>query len=423
MDQYGWRGAGMLGGLALAALVCGCSSTPAAAPPPQAPAPVHPSRFVEEPEPVFVETPQGLVRINTDGTGRRRLAGPGMSIAAMSLDGELLAVRDDERDNLYVLRGQGKPRRVRELDMVLGAAALSPDESVLAAVRSPALGALTDDRVYLVDIDTLKVQVVPKATERYVVWLTWSTDGRHLWIQLKDGAIQRVDIETRTRQFMTRAPPKSELFWTDARPSRCRSALLEVQPLPFLGDLKLTHPVHGTRLLLTAHGREPGTKANGAYFTRTCRQVVYALDDAVWVVDVPSGTTGKLIEGRRPRGLPRRQEPEPRELEPDAGKELVGTADKWQDDSVLEDKEEAAAEARLALPTDRRPKGYEGLVYAPRLTLTQRPDRESELTWAHVGLASEKIHYGRASGRARIDAQIGGGEAGADGRLHLLLVP
>jgi len=255
-----------------------------------------PATFVHEHQALLVDTAGGLVRINTDGSGRESLVSSRYIELAFTPDASILAL-GDSNTNLYVYDGR-EPRRVPELDRRTGNVAISPDGSRLAVTRhadfslpQASWSETEDDAIYLVDTHSLAVEIIPKDRDELVTSMWWDADGIVLGMFHFDWV--RVDPVTKQRTKLPAMPPHGT-------PPACTDQLVL---RGWRGDEGIDIvTAAGTRRLVVIDGRSRGfhdyqpTIANET-LTASCRYAVFQYRGAIWIADVATTAVGYLIRG------------------------------------------------------------------------------------------------------------------------------
>ncbi len=264
------------------------------------------SSFVTERQTILAATGNGLVRIALDGSGKERVASGRYHHLSSTPDGRTLAVGDSDTNIFLVVPQDSSPRRITQLDARAGAAALSPDGKRLAVARHADFTlpqaqwkTTEDDAIYLVDTDTLAIDVIPASREELVTGIRWATDGA-LILSMMDFGTVRLDLATRQRTEVPReAPP--EVAITNGG-TRCSNGDM-IELAGHKGDDGIdVITSKGTTRVVRIEGRSRGfhdyqATIGDAVFSASCRYIVFEMQNAVWVADRESGTVGQLIDG------------------------------------------------------------------------------------------------------------------------------
>lgn len=267
------------------------------------------SSFVTERDVILADTGGGLVRIALDGSGKDRVASGRYHHLASTADGRTLALGDNDTNVFVVVPGDRSPRRIAQFDGRTGAVALSPDGTRLALARHADFSlpqaqwhTTEDDAIYLVDVATLAIDVLPATREDLVTALRWLPDGSALILSLMTGGTVQLELATRTRTDVARdqsfVPPGPRNGGT-----RCPATGDLIELAGHRGDDGIdVISEKGTARVVTIEGRSRGfhdyqATISDAVFSTSCRYIVFEMNRAVWVADRESGSVGHLIDG------------------------------------------------------------------------------------------------------------------------------
>jgi hypothetical protein len=256
--------------------------------------------FVEEDGVLVATAPEGIVATTLDGKAKRVLFAERRSLEDVSADFGVWAASDSDT-NLFVGElATATWRRVPELDGILSEAAVSPDGRTIAASRHADFGVTNgpeDDTIFLVDVASLRVDIVPKASERWPTTIRWAQDGSGLYLQWAhhDGA-EWIDLATKRRV----APPDPlPALW--ASPSTAGDCSQKIVHDDFSTEIQVDDG-HGQRVTaVRIEGRKRGFHDYGSdfgqpVFTPGCGYVMFNWAGGVWLADATkSGTNGPLV--------------------------------------------------------------------------------------------------------------------------------
>jgi hypothetical protein len=169
--------------------------------------------------------------------------------------------------------------------------------------------------------------------------------------------------------------------------------------------LDITSAELGRRRFVHMKGN-PETGITNAFFTPSCRHVVFELDRRVWVADVETGRIGMLAKAVSPFGLPVVESGTTRPLTEEG--ELH--RHEWTADEAPE-----LVERRGALSGH----AYVSVFYGPvALTRVRSGNERSGATWVAVGMSGALVQRDDSVLRTfDFDASLGTGALGLDGVL------
>lgn len=267
--------------------------------------------FVDEAAQIRFHDAWGLRRISLDGTGRTDLFPRTYSLLD-ELPGGPFALGNSNTD-LFISSGPGDVRVVPELRGRVSRVRFSNDGSRLVASRHadfelPQSDWVDDDAIYLIDAKTLEVKIYPARSDRWIVSLGWSDDGTEVWTESQDHVDEWLNLATGERR------PRSP----DDRPNArgepgvwgtvgCATEGLSLDTND--EGIFLVHPDGAREALVYLDGRERGfhdylPSFGAAFFTPSCRHVVFSYNRAVWVAQVTTKKVGKLVDGDSPMPIP-----------------------------------------------------------------------------------------------------------------------
>ncbi|MEZ4454420.1 MAG: hypothetical protein R3B09_33520 [Nannocystaceae bacterium] len=257
---------------------------------------------------IHVYTPPGnLVRMRVDGSAVAPIVDAPLHVVDGDTRGELLVLSDPDT-NLYVRRPGGSQVAIPELAGRFSAGCLSADGKTLAAVRHanfdvPQPGWRDDDAIYLIDVATLAVRIVAAESERMPTAIVCEAEAPVAWVHRMDGPDVRVDLESGARSEGIRPKEGIRAKFPPQAMTRCPAsgATLDVRDAGDDGidlvaaDGTRRHLVQITGRKRGFHDYHPTVRDVG--FVTGCAHVVFAFADAVWVTDVESGVTKRVISG------------------------------------------------------------------------------------------------------------------------------
>ena len=264
------------------------------------------SSFVKEHQLILVAGAGGITRIAIDGSAKDRVASGRYHHLSSTADGRTLAVGDSDTNIFLVVPADSSPRRVSQLDGRAGAAALSPDGKRLAVARHADFtlpqaqwSTTEDDAIYLVDTETMALDVIPATREELVTGIRWSADGALILSMMNFGTV-RLDLATRMRTEIPREVPPEVAVTSGG--TRCTNGDM-IALAGHRGDDGIdVITSKGTTRVVKIEGRSRGfhdyqATISDAVFSASCRFIVFEMNNAVWVADRESGNVGHLIDG------------------------------------------------------------------------------------------------------------------------------
>jgi hypothetical protein len=276
--------------------------------------------FVTEKATLIVSTTDGIRRIALDGSGSTKLFGklphkdvPAVSVVDVSADFKTYLL-SDSHTNLHV--GDAVTTKTFEIPQLrkrMSSAALSPDGTKIAATRHSDYDSIrksddNDDAVFLIDIATRQVEVIPAVTKNWPTKIQWSADGTALWLSFAwERGSQWLTLADRKRtdhpydSTRTRSPP-APLRADPRKPPACtQQALADKDP-----ELKIVDdpndPSRPARVVIKLEGRERGFHDYLADFRHpslspSCGYLVFEHRQKVWVTDLQGTSFGPIIDG------------------------------------------------------------------------------------------------------------------------------
>jgi hypothetical protein len=273
--------------------------------------------MVKDRDMLLIESGNDHVQMRVDGTDLKKLWPRTYSIKAMVPDGSVVVLGDSDT-NLFVANGLGaSPRRITALDGRASNATVRADGLQVAATRHADFDTpqsewskTEDNAVYLVDVKTLAVDVIPKTSGEQITSMWWYVDGTALYMETFASDKYRLELATRTRTKLPADPPRSELSYPK-RHNVCEHTGATLAPHNGTnGDegIDLVDKSGSARHLIVIEGRSRGfhdyqSTIREYGFTKSCDYVVFDYVRAIWVVDVASGEVAKLMDGDSARIL------------------------------------------------------------------------------------------------------------------------
>ncbi|MBA2665242.1 MAG: hypothetical protein H0U74_23340 [Bradymonadaceae bacterium] len=262
--------------------------------------------FVDEKQVVFVETDGGLIRIQVDGTEKRKIYGSEYSFQAVASDQSLWALGDSE-SNLFLMYGPGgELHRVSQLDKRSSSVAISPDGLRVAVSRHANFdlaqsARINDDRIYLIDAQSREVTQLKPTSAEWLTRLDWSKDGTALYGSSHDRNF-RIDPLSNARETLATFPV-DDTHVTRKAPRECAATGARLVMRNDEG-VDIHRGEDEVERLVVIEGRERGfhdyqASVGNFFFTESCNYVVFVFDGAVWLADVKTKVVGRLIEGGR----------------------------------------------------------------------------------------------------------------------------
>jgi len=268
--------------------------------------------FVVDTDPIYVRADDGLVRVNINGQGRFLVAPSKYSFLTVAPNHSVWAFGDSDT-NLYLLyEPGGQLHRIPELDNRNSAVAISPDGSRIAATRHsdfdlPQSRQVDDDRIYLIDAATRRVEVLEAKNPVWLFQLYWSREQPVLYGSGHD-ARYAIHLETNERQVIELIPMDDTFPRFESR----RTCPETGTTLVANGDSGLdVQSADGTQEpLVIIEGRSRGfhdyhATINDFFFSESCNFAVFTFEGKVWVVEVSTGLVHPIITGREPRVIPK----------------------------------------------------------------------------------------------------------------------
>lgn len=280
--------------------------------------------FVAEQGAMFVLTQAGIERVSFDGRARKLVfARPTTKSSAgthnqwhvkdISQDFATWALGDDDT-NLFV--GDAATGTVREVKAVSGRAseaAFSADGKRLAIARHADFstpGSKDDDTIHVVDVATLTTTTLPPITDHWPAKITWSADGKALWVTMNFNA---------PAQWVTLPDPAAGA--PEKRDSGLASPPADLAPDSPLRyhphcsktaeadrwkpELRVVEPPGAPVVVAHLEGRERGfhdylPDFDDPVMTPGCGHVIFSYDQRLWAVPADGrGGPGPIIEGSR----------------------------------------------------------------------------------------------------------------------------
>ena len=271
--------------------------------------------FAAAGELIYVKTSRGLTRISLNGEGRAAIFAARYSVLDMSQDGAVFVLGDSET-NLYLGDPKtGEVRQIKALNRRTGDARLSPDGKTLAAVRHADFSLpqaewskTEDDALYLIDVASGAVEVIPPSSADWPTMLSWSADGESLWLRLFSNKAQRFELKSRTR---AEAEFPSEGLWPSPLrpPQTCDGMTLNTRGWRGDEGLVLERPGQEPTLLVKVTGRKRGfhdyqQTLTPHMFSTDCTAALFSFSQQLWIVELKSKKVAPLLEGGDPFPVP-----------------------------------------------------------------------------------------------------------------------
>ena len=268
--------------------------------------------FVNSSEAIYFSSDRGWERVRLDGKQRRVVFAGQHTIADITPDGRTFALLDSRTRLLVGDTRTGKLRSVEALGQRAAGAVFSPDGKTLAGWRHgdlelPQAEQKEDDAIFLLDTAKLTTRTMTASSSRQPTSVRWTADGEALRVQFRDGKAQILTVASGARQPLKPGAKvallESRRRLTPAATCARRKARLELRGRGGDNGLDLVDPTSSVRLVVLDrdkrgfHDHPPTVRK--PFFSRDCRQVVFSLLDAIWVVQVEQRKVGRLVRGSR----------------------------------------------------------------------------------------------------------------------------
>jgi hypothetical protein len=261
------------------------------------------TRFVGEPSQLIFHSPQGIERVRLDGGDRKMLfPDPGLHVEDVSSDWSMFLLGNPDTELMIGDLSSGNLRKVVQLDRRAGDAVFSPDGNTIAATwhadfSKPQAEWKDDDTIFLIDVDTLAIKILPPSRTEQPLSIRWSADGFYLWAIMPPevGVGQWISPADGKRQEMK--DPLGPLHSPFVEPD-CPGKLEIIDEGT---AIRLTDET-GDRILVSEEGRQRGLHDylddfRHVSFTPSCSAVIFDRFGEIWVVEIESGRAGVLVEG------------------------------------------------------------------------------------------------------------------------------
>ena len=261
------------------------------------------TRYVGESSQLIFHSSQGIERIRLDGGDRKMLfPDPGLHIEDVSSDWSMFLIGNPDTELMIGDVSSGKLRKIVQLDQRAGDAVFSPDGSTIAATwhadfSLPQAEWKDDDTIYLIDVDTLAIKILPPTRTEQPLSIRWSADGFSLWVVMPPdvGVDQWITLVDGKRQEVN--DPIGPLHSPFVEPD-CPGKLEVIDD----GTAIRLSDETGDHILVREEGRERGfhdylDDFRHVSFTPSCSAVIFDRFGEIWVVEIESGRAGVLAEG------------------------------------------------------------------------------------------------------------------------------
>jgi len=269
--------------------------------------------FVTEQTELYISAPDGIRRISLDGTRSTKVFAklphadvPKVTVVDLSLDHKRWLLSDSDTNLWIGDAATGNTVEIKELHHRMSAAAISPDGKMIAATRHSDYSGFgnkpNDDAIYLIDIATRKVDVIPAQTHDWPVKIEWSSDGSALWLTMAwEQGFQWVTLADRARTSHPHGnpPPVQKPLRDNPKQSPvCPQQLVHSED----PELRIVEdPQKPARVLVRIEGRERGFHDHLPDFsheamTPSCKYVVFEHAQKIWVSDL-SGVVAPIASG------------------------------------------------------------------------------------------------------------------------------
>lgn len=270
--------------------------------------------FVSEQDWLYVLDPQsGIYRMQLNGTQSELIVPSGYSIQTQRGDGQLF-VLGDSNTNLFIFdrSSMDTPHRVTELDNRASAVALSPDGMRVAASRHADFDlpqsewdSTEDDTLYIIDLTTLEVEVLPPTRGGWVLSMRWNDPDRILLLWRPPGAVSDEALEL---DLSTGARTPATWTWGPIGPTQ---ASTECGGRKLIADDTGIASTNGssTTQHITLEGRERGfhdyqESFSPVLFTPSCAYLIFGFQKNLYIHELATGKTAKLALGSSAWTLP-----------------------------------------------------------------------------------------------------------------------
>ncbi len=261
--------------------------------------------FVKEDGVLVGVAPEGIIATTLDGSARRVLFADARSIKDVSSDFQVWVANDKDTNMFVGDLATGAWRRVPELDGVFSDAAVSPDGRTVAASRHADFSASKgpdQDTIFLVDVGSLRVDTIPKASERWPTKIRWAEDGGALFVQWAhhEGG-EWIELESKRRTATSK--PLAPLDAPHRTEGVCRSVVVHEK---FATEIQVERERDDRVVVARIEGRKRGfhdylSDFGRPVLTPDCGYVMFEWTGGVWLADAAgSGTNGPLLTAGYP---------------------------------------------------------------------------------------------------------------------------
>lgn len=257
-------------------------------------------KFVKEDGVLVGVTPEGIVATTLDGSTTRVLFTNARSVKDVSADFQVWVANDQDTNMFVGDLATGTWRQVPALDRLFSEAAVSPDGRTIAASRHADFGVdqgPDEDTIFLVDVASLRVDTIPKASERWPTTIRWAEDGAGLYVQWAhhEGG-EWIELESKRR--IAASEPLAPLHAPHPTAGACRSTIVHDD---FATDIQVERELDDRVVVARIEGRRRGfhdylSDFGQPVLTPDCGYVMFGWAGGVWLADANgSGTNGPLL--------------------------------------------------------------------------------------------------------------------------------
>lgn len=280
--------------------------------------------FVTEKSAMTVRTSAGIERVMLDGSGRTTVfARPsGKSsvgtphqwhVQAISPDFSVWALGNSDTEIFVGDYATGTTRQVTAVGNRASAAAFSPDNKRLALGRHSDFsvsGSKDDDTLYIVDVATLATVTLAPATDHWPSTITWSDDGKALWVTMNHGQpSQWVTLPdpakgTKESRDLGLSAPKGKLAPRSPLSQQVACGGKTVVAERWEPEVRVVDTADAGTVVARLDGRKRGFHDYLPDFSEVtwspgCGYVIFSYDNRLWAVPAGGGNPGPIIEGDR----------------------------------------------------------------------------------------------------------------------------
>ena len=256
--------------------------------------------FVEEQGVLIADAPEGIIATTLDGSAKRVLFAERRAIKDVSADFQVWVASDSDTNMFVGDLATGTWRRVPALDGLLSEAAVSPDGRTIAASRHADFGVAKgpdEDTIFLVDVASLSVDTVPKASERWPTTIRWAEDGSGLYLEWAhhEGA-EWIELESKRRIAVP--DPLPPLRAQHPTAGQCRKTIVHEK---FATEVQVEDGDGERVVVVRIEGRTRGfhdylSDFGRPVLTPDCGYVMFDWEGGVWLADATGrGRNGPLL--------------------------------------------------------------------------------------------------------------------------------